>query len=89
MVNYLICIGAGLSLSLGSCKRTWSEKDKSEFVSGCISGAKTDLGEDKAKQYCQCMLQRIMDKYPNANDARYLQYDTSISRIGRECRNQP
>ena len=86
MVKYIFLIVT--MVFLAACSRSWTDKDKSEFVSGCISGSSTELGPEKAKTYCHCMLNRIMQKYPNAGDAKYLQYDTTISRMGRDCLNQ-
>lgn len=74
-----------LLVLLFSCKRKWTEKDRSEFVSGCLSKAVIDLGQDKAKPYCNCLLQKIVAKYPNANDAKYIRYDTTVKQLAKEC----
>jgi hypothetical protein len=87
MVRYFFL--AALVVFLAGCQRSWTEKDKSEFLSGCISGSIGELGTGKAKTYCHCMLNRIMDKYPNANDAKYLKYDSTMARLGKDCLNQP
>ena len=74
---------------LFSCKGNWTEKDKSEFTSGCMhGGAVSDMGEERAKAYCQCMLEKIIVKYPNSKDAKYLVYDTSLATLARECSKQ-
>ncbi len=76
--------------SLMSCERNWIEKDKTDFIQGCLrGGAIKDLGEARAKKYCSCMLQTIMIKYPNRNDARHLQWDTTLNSLGRGCLNPP
>ena len=79
-----------LLLTAVACKRKWSDDDKVQFVSGCIGGgALRDLGETKAKAYCNCMLQKAMARYPNANDARYMRQDTAMARLAQDCLKQP
>jgi hypothetical protein len=73
-----------------SCKTKWSDKDRSEFISGCMQGgAVTDMGKEKAKNYCQCMLEKIIVKYPDRRDAHFMRYDTSLARLAIECSKQP
>lgn len=68
-----------------SCGREWTVKDKSEFVSGCLSKAVIDVGQEKAKTYCHCLLEKVVAKYPNAKDAKYIRYDTSVRQLARAC----
>ena len=70
-----------------SCKRKWTDKNKSEFVSGCMSTAVRDknIGDSLARPYCNCLLEKIMEKYPDANDAQYIRYDTAAVRLSRDC----
>ena len=72
-----------------SCKQKWTDKDKVEFVSGCMSKAIKDMGEVKAKAYCSCMLGKIVIKYPNANDVNYIKNDSVIVRMAKDCLKQP
>ena len=48
---------------------SWSAKERSAFLSNCISSAKTGMGEEKAKNYCECMVYKVESRYPNAADA--------------------
>ena len=75
-------------ISLFSCARKWTDKDKSEFMSGCLSHAVKGMDETKAKHYCGCLLNKMVEKYPNANDAKYVRYDTSIIRLAKYCSEQ-
>jgi hypothetical protein len=68
-----------------SCKRKWTETDKSEFLGGCLKTAVKDMGEEKAKPYCSCLLQKIVEKYPNANDAAYIRYDSTNIQLAKDC----
>lgn len=78
----------GFLLLLISCSRPWTEKDKSEFLSGCLHGAAASMGSEKGKAYCQCMLGKVVARYPNARDARYLSSDTAMRGLGRDCLHQ-
>jgi hypothetical protein len=55
-------------LSATSCKNTWDQDDKDMFYKSCMDEANKWAG-DKAKPYCDCMLEKIIKKYPNENDA--------------------
>jgi len=77
-----------LMISCFSCKRKWTEKDKSEFLAGCLKNAVKNIGEQKAKPYCNCLLQRVIERYPNARDAPYIKYDTAIVRLAEDCLKQ-
>jgi hypothetical protein len=47
----------------------WSEGDREEFLSSCISSATPNVGEKQAKVYCECMLFKVEKAFPNAGDA--------------------
>jgi len=74
-----------LILSLFSCKRKWTDSDKSDFYSGCLNSAVKNKDITNAKSYCNCLLQKVVAKYPNANDAKYIKYDSTIKQLAREC----
>ena len=80
----LILLLTGL-VFLFSCSRPWTESDKQNFMGGCMSGALKNMDQEKAKDYCSCMLQKVQKRYPNANDAKYLKNDTAIYSMGRAC----
>ncbi|MGZ5190183.1 MAG: hypothetical protein ACXWCZ_04130 [Flavisolibacter sp.] len=71
-----------------SCKRKWTTEDKTEFLGGCLKGAIKDMGEEKAKPYCSCLLDKIVVRYPDARDAAYIKYDSAIVRMAKECLKQ-
>jgi hypothetical protein len=75
-----------MSATICSCNRKWSEEDKTQFVGGCISKAAPDFGDSLAKKYCFCLLDKVMKKYPNANDVGYIKYDTAVARLSRDCK---
>jgi hypothetical protein len=47
----------------------WSATDRSDFLSECIASAKAGMTEEKAKNYCQCMMFKVEKKYPSPADA--------------------
>jgi hypothetical protein len=76
------------ALSLFSCKRKWTDKDKSDFYSGCLSSAQKNSDITNPKTYCNCLLQKVVEKYPNANDAKYIRYDTTVKQLAKDCLKQ-
>jgi hypothetical protein len=59
-----------LIVLLGSCKNTWDSDDKDAWRQACMENATKWAGsDDKAKTYCDCVLQKMMEKYPHENDA--------------------
>src|SRR5437868_2120698 len=74
---------------LFSCRHGWKESEKAEVFGGCVSKAALTLGEARAKAYCNCMVRKLVEKYPNASDAKYVQADTSVYRMAQECFKEP
>ncbi len=57
-------------LFAGSCKDTWDEDDKKIFHKACVDDARTWAGsEERVNTYCDCVLDKILKKYPHENDA--------------------
>ena len=68
MAKYLLTIL--LLLPVLSCKNTWDDEDKKMFYQSCMDAAKGDgHPDDKAKTYCDCLMEKMMTKYPNESDA--------------------
>jgi len=71
---------------LASCR--WDNEDKDTFRQACMDDAKGWMKDDaKAKTYCECVLTKMMARYPDENDALdhigELAKDTSLM----NCRN--
>lgn len=46
----------------------WYEEDKKEFMKDCTNpDHPPDITEKQIKIYCECMMEKIMKKYPNYN----------------------
>jgi hypothetical protein len=80
---FLLCI-----LSFVACERKWTDKDKSDFYSGCLSGATSNKDVKDPKSYCNCLLQKVVAKYPNAGDAKYIKYDSTVKQLAKDCLKQ-
>ncbi|MEO6611710.1 MAG: hypothetical protein ABIT05_02215 [Chitinophagaceae bacterium] len=48
---------------------TWNSADRSDFLNSCIESAKGSLGAEKSKTYCECMLFKVEQRFPNSADA--------------------
>ncbi|MDR3681341.1 MAG: hypothetical protein P4L41_15350 [Flavipsychrobacter sp.] len=56
-------------LCIASCK-TWDGDDKEMFYQSCMDDAKGWAGsEANAKTYCDCVMEKVMKKFPNESDA--------------------
>lgn len=49
--------------------KKWSDTDRANFISNCEKAAAPALGEEKARQYCSCMQQKIEEKFATAAEA--------------------
>ena len=47
---------------------TWPAKERDAFMKSCVENANS-LGEEKAKNYCECMMYKMETFYPNVDDA--------------------
>jgi hypothetical protein len=55
---------------LSSCQDGWIQEDKDAFYEACMDDANSWAGDPaKSKLYCECVLIKVMAKYPNVNDA--------------------
>ena len=55
---------------VSSCKDRWNEDDKTIFKKACLEDAQKWAGSpEKAETYCNCLMEKIVLKYPHENDA--------------------
>lgn len=52
-------------LGISSCKNTWSQEDKDNYMNTCLEGVNGQPSAEKAKAYCSCMLDKLVVRYPN------------------------
>ena len=61
----LLCI-----VAMGSCKNTWDQEAKDMYTESCMDDAnRWAKSPELAKKYCNCMLEKIIKKYPDVNEA--------------------
>lgn len=64
--------------------KAWSTSDQQEFMDNCTPGASKSLGTTAATDYCSCMLQKLMQEYPNSADAGNVS-KTHMSALASDC----
>ena len=79
----------GLLTSCGEEKKTdpsrrWASEDQEEFRKSCFENAKTGIGEAKARKYCDCMLEKVMKRYPDVNDTEKMTMGETVE-LAKEC----
>lgn len=47
----------------------WGKSDRFAFLENCVTNAKIKMGDEKAKEYCSCVLELVEAKYTSAVDA--------------------
>lgn len=53
-----------------SCGDQWTQSDKESFYQACVDDTKTWVADpDKVEMYCDCVMIKVLRKYPNVNDA--------------------
>lgn len=66
MKKYLLPIL--ICCTIAACN-TWPQEDQDMETHSCLEDANKWAGSpEKAKIYCDCVLQKLMKEYPNAND---------------------
>ena len=59
-----------LLLTTASCRSEWDQDDATAFKKACIDDAITWAGsQDNAITYCNCIIRKIKEKYPDENEA--------------------
>ena len=58
-----------LSAMVSSCN-SWDESDQQAWKQACMENAgKWTADQTNAQTYCDCVLEKMIRKYPNVNDA--------------------
>ncbi len=52
----------------------WPQAQQDQFMKTCVEKANENPGID-GEEYCSCMLDKVMEKYPNAMDATKIYQD--------------
>lgn len=62
----------------------WTDEEKRSFLDNCISNAQGNLTVVEANSYCDCMLRKLMVKYPEAASAAQLTAEEAIN-LANQC----
>ena len=62
----------------------WSKAERRKFVSTCAEKASTNMGQEKAEEYCTCMMNKIEKRYPNSADVGQLTED-EVTKLALTC----
>jgi hypothetical protein len=78
-----------LVISCEKKKRTnaneWYDEDKKEFLKDCEKPSNhPDITKEKVKIYCECMMEKIMKKYPRYSDT-YNREKSEFKEMMKEC----
>ena len=77
-----------LPLFLASCAGGWQDEDKQKLRADCLSQSTQQIGEAKAKAYCECFVDQVVNKYPVFNDfMEHISLDT-VERLKARCRKE-
>ena len=66
-------------------QKQWSNDDQKAFLQGCVTLAIKRMDGGSATQYCDCIMQKLMQKYPSreaANNAYTQEYNNQLD---KEC----
>lgn len=65
-----VFFGVFILVLLSSCRENWSRQTKDSFYTACTEEAIKWAGsEQKAKDYCDCVFEKMYKKYPHEEDA--------------------
>ena len=53
----------------GGGRISWTEADRTQMTNNCIQAASPTMGPEKAKNYCNCMQQKMEIRFPDPKDA--------------------
>jgi hypothetical protein len=89
--NFSIFLIAAV-LVFSSCKmfgraaaKYWTKKQISAFVADCETNAGKLIGEEKAKQYCDCAVDVVAEKYQNYEDVKKASI-REVLKIAKDCK---
>ena len=84
MKTPFLCLGLVIILFGTSCAdagKDFSEKFKTGWLSSCQKQAGVNMAQSQAKEYCQCSLDIVMERYENDEEAGEAIASMSMNRI--------
>ena len=74
----------GYQSNRNQASAAWSSAQQKEFMDNCVPKAAESMGQQRATDYCQCMMDKIMIDYPVANDAANMSKER-MTELARQC----
>lgn len=62
----------------------WDQGNRTAFMDRCVNDSKGQMDEDKARNYCSCMLEKIEARYPVADSASALSMK-ELQEMAKDC----
>ena len=62
----------------------WSVADQKQFIDGCTPTVNKTLGTRAASDYCDCLLKKLMQEYPDSKSVDRAS-KTHLSALASEC----
>lgn len=81
-----------ICLLLVSCKmllkgaaKYWGKKQVKEFLENCEANSSKLMSDDKAKEYCDCAVDIVAEKYQNFEDVKKMGFLEAL-KIAKDCK---
>jgi hypothetical protein len=62
----------------------WSKADQNKFITNCTQTASSSMGEERAEEYCTCMMKKIEKRYPNSSEVDQMT-ESEITKLAKTC----
>jgi len=70
---------------LGNNSGSWSSSDKRQWMKVCSDQVVENMGKTRATNYCECVLQKIQEKYSTFREANTQGTEEEGMEMGGEC----
>jgi hypothetical protein len=62
----------------------WSSSDQNKFMTNCTETASKSMAQERAENYCDCMMKKIEKRYPNSAEVNKLS-ESEITKLAKTC----
>jgi|GEM_PF-4336494 len=62
----------------------WTKAQQKKFFNQCAETASKQVGQERAQEYCNCMMKKIEKRYPNADDINQMT-ESEINKLAITC----
>jgi CRISPR/Cas system CSM-associated protein Csm3 (group 7 of RAMP superfamily) len=93
-ITVLVIVALISLIPASSCKtmaraaaRYWTKRQIKEFIGNCEEKSAKLIGEEKAKQFCNCAVDVVAEEYQNYNDTKTISAATLLN-AAKDCVQQ-